>query len=704
MGSSRSASAPASSFRFALRSGAAACFGLFVSSSGTAVASAAAISTDDPDEIIVTGIRPHPLLAVPKSVTVITAADIAASPTINLVDLLAREANVNLRSVTGNDKFAGIDIRGMGDTSVSNVLVLVDGVRLNPPDLAGPDLASLALDQIDRIEIVRGANAVRYGSGAVGGVVNIITRARGSGASFAASLGGGSYREAQAAGSVTVGGARSSATLRLSAYETDGYRQNGELERHDGEFRLATRVFGQLDVGAGVQWHSDEYGLPGPVSAEAFEQSAAARRASNAPDDGGESDDLRYRLDLGWDLGAGRRIAFLGAYRDWENRYVIGYTPLLAVEEQEDVITGETATAELTYRLPLTGLAGEGAGPPELDFGISAATTDYRRQEDGSGNAGRSSALDGKVDDAGIYAAVSWQVAPSWRVSAGQRWNGTDTRSSRTSLVEVCDYDTVPGIPMPVPVNCRSQKVVSGVEGDRWDNSATDAGLVWTPGPELDVYFAFSRAFRIPNIDELSLSAGQLEPQRSSHWDAGIRQRLSGGIDVTVGIFAQKTEQEILYGIDPDTGESVNRNADESTWRRGVEAEIRWQIATPVAVLANVGYTRARFAESDAPVPLVPEWTAAASLQWRLLESLLATVGWRYVGSRTDGNDLAGSTYPKLPSYRLADCKLTWEHAAYRISMSINNLFDEVATASAYSGAVYPLPTRTFHAGVSVTF
>ena len=139
------------------------------------------------DVIVVTGVRPRPLASVPRSVTVIGADDIAASPATGLADLLAAEANLNLRSVTGNDKFAGVDIRGMGDTWVSNVLVLVDGVRLNPPDLAGPDLASVSLQQVERIEIVRGANAVRYGGGAEvtladdGACVRIVVRDHGPG-------------------------------------------------------------------------------------------------------------------------------------------------------------------------------------------------------------------------------------------------------------------------------------------------------------------------------------------------------------------------------------------------------------------------------------------------------------------------------------------------------------------------------------------
>jgi iron complex outermembrane receptor protein len=129
------------------------------------------------EEIVVTATREEDeIRKTPKNVTVITSEDIEQASSNNIVDLLARESNVNLRSFFGHDKGAGVDIRGMGDTYVSNVVVVVDGFRLNSPDLSGPDFSSIPLDQIERIEIVRGAGSVLYGDGAVGGVVNIITK------------------------------------------------------------------------------------------------------------------------------------------------------------------------------------------------------------------------------------------------------------------------------------------------------------------------------------------------------------------------------------------------------------------------------------------------------------------------------------------------------------------------------------------------
>ncbi len=133
------------------------------------------------EEVVVTASRQEEEVRdTARNVTVITSEDIEQATSNFVPELLSREANVTLRSFFGTDKNAGVDVRGMGETSSSNVLVLVDGFRLNPPDLSGPDFSVIPISEIERIEIVRGANSVLYGDGAVGGVVNIITKRGGA--------------------------------------------------------------------------------------------------------------------------------------------------------------------------------------------------------------------------------------------------------------------------------------------------------------------------------------------------------------------------------------------------------------------------------------------------------------------------------------------------------------------------------------------
>jgi outer membrane receptor protein involved in Fe transport len=666
---------------------------------GPAVAAGVVPDPADADEIVVTGVRPTALADTTKSATVITAADIAYSPATGLAELLAAQANVNLRAVTGNDKFAGVDIRGSGDTFTSNVLVLVDGVRLNPPDLAGPDLSSIALDNVERIEVVRGANGVRYGSGAVAGVVNILTRGWDGQPRASAGVTVGSFETLDVFAALSGGTGAFAGSARLAWQDSAGYRENGALDRLDAQLRGQARLGAAATLNAAVDLHADEYGLPGPVSAEAFAGSEAQRRASATPDDGGETRDNHYRAGLSLALPAGQAVRVAGHFRDRRNDYVLGYTPLLTLAQQADRINEHTGGLDLEYSVPwhtanLTG---------DLVAGVNLFATRYDRQEDGTDLVGRSTTLASDLDGAAGFLTATARLGERWQASAGYRADATALDAEDRALVEVCDYTSVPGIPIPVPVDCRPEQVVQGRREERWRNSAVDAGVLFVPRADLRFFLNASRSFRVPNADELAIAADDLRPQHAWHADAGLRAGPAADLSLALTAFYVATEAEILYGLDPASGEGVNRNAAERTERLGGELELGWQALPTLYVTGNAGYTRARFA-SGAQIPLVPEWTVAGALRWRARPRLSASVAVRYVGARSDGNDYNGGTYPELDAYAVADARLTWQGRLLRWTAGVANALDEVAAASAYSSAIYPLAGRSVYAGVSAAF
>jgi iron complex outermembrane receptor protein len=113
------------------------------------------------------------------SSTVITAQEIERSPGRTVQDILSREPGVQVTNLFGsvNGARSTVDMRGFGATAASNTLILINGRRITDLDLAGVDLASIPRESIERIEITRGnSGAVLYGDGAVGGVINIVTK------------------------------------------------------------------------------------------------------------------------------------------------------------------------------------------------------------------------------------------------------------------------------------------------------------------------------------------------------------------------------------------------------------------------------------------------------------------------------------------------------------------------------------------------
>ena len=94
-------------------------------------------------------------------------------------DILDLESGIKSRSIYGSNSSGSkstLDIRGMGAQAKSNVLILINGQRLNNIDMSEIDFPSIPMESIDRIEIFKGnAASVLYGDGAIGGVINIIT-------------------------------------------------------------------------------------------------------------------------------------------------------------------------------------------------------------------------------------------------------------------------------------------------------------------------------------------------------------------------------------------------------------------------------------------------------------------------------------------------------------------------------------------------
>ena len=123
------------------------------------------------------------------STTVITSTDIERNPGVTIQDLLSRQPGIQVRSLFGgvNGAASTVDLRGFGATASNNTLVLINGRRINDLDLAGVDLSTLPRESIDHIEITRGnSGAVLYGDGAVGGVINIVTKTGGEHAAVGA--------------------------------------------------------------------------------------------------------------------------------------------------------------------------------------------------------------------------------------------------------------------------------------------------------------------------------------------------------------------------------------------------------------------------------------------------------------------------------------------------------------------------------------
>ncbi len=123
-------------------------------------------------EVVVEGAIPVEHPEDPTSFTRVILVEDYAGEQKRIEYLLETTPGVHVRRFGGPGAPAEISIRG---SSASQVVVLLDGVRLNSAQTGAVDLSTVPLDLLERIEVSRGAGSVQTGSDAIGGVVNLIT-------------------------------------------------------------------------------------------------------------------------------------------------------------------------------------------------------------------------------------------------------------------------------------------------------------------------------------------------------------------------------------------------------------------------------------------------------------------------------------------------------------------------------------------------
>jgi len=195
------------------------------------------------DTLVVTATRLDKLLSLPANITVITADDIKNSPSRTLPELLAQEVGVNTTSLFSHGSRASVGLRGFGETSTQNTLILLDGRRLNDNDLSSVNFSAIPFENIERIEIVRGSGGVLYGDGATGGTINIITkdpRETKTYSKFSAT--GGSYNHREANALMSYSDENFGITANINSSENDGYRDHNTFEQDSGQIDLRVPV------------------------------------------------------------------------------------------------------------------------------------------------------------------------------------------------------------------------------------------------------------------------------------------------------------------------------------------------------------------------------------------------------------------------------------------------------------------------------
>ena len=196
------------------------------------------------DTVVVTGTRtPTRIDQSLAEVSVIDRTQIEQASGRTLAELLGQQSGVQFSSNGGAGKASSVYLRGL---EARHTLLLIDGVRYGSATLGTPAWENIPLDSIERIEIVRGPLSGLYGSDAVGGVIQIFTRAAVQGLRTQAAVAAGTNRSGQLSGGLQFGQGAFDGALQLTRSTTQGFSAtnarlpSGSFNPDDDGFRQSS--------------------------------------------------------------------------------------------------------------------------------------------------------------------------------------------------------------------------------------------------------------------------------------------------------------------------------------------------------------------------------------------------------------------------------------------------------------------------------
>ena len=617
-------------------------------------------------DVVVTATRfQEPAATLPFGVSVVTAEEIQASGVTSVNEAIMKLLGVVGRLDTSGGNNYTLDLRGFGETADSNQVVIVDGLRLNEGDLSRAGLASIPIESVVRIEVLRGTGAVLYGEGATGGVIVVTTKAgigaqRQSSAQLVGAAGSQGLREAR--GSAVIVGGGFSLDVAASERHSDGHRVNFVSQSN------ALAAAGQwsndwLRLGVRAGRDADSSGLPGALTAAQFASNPA--QASNLIDYGAIQ---RHSSGVFAEM-------FLG---DWQ------------------VVADASRRAKKYDSFSFSSL---------YAYDVESSNSSLRARHEGKlGGFGNVFVAGG---DKGQWESTVTQSA--------FKPVGTVARTENSAFYLKDDL-TLPGSQTRLSLGWRTEGIrkseaLSGAVLDERQH-AWETGISQPVGGGATLYGRAGRSFRLGNADEFSFTNPlvTLRPQTSRDLEFGARWKNATSA-LEARWYRSVLRDEIGYdpsGNGPFGPFGANINFDP-TRRQGVEVEGRHALTAGVDLRVNAALRQAKFAAGQYAgneISLVPGKSLALRADWRAAPGHTLNVGVNWVSSQSP--DFANTC--RMPSYTTADLRYAYQWGAAEFALAVANLTDHryftlsFGCNAGVATSVYPEAGRTVTASLRYKF
>jgi iron complex outermembrane receptor protein len=643
------------------------------------------------DEVVVTGTRfEQEIEKIPANVSVIDEDDIKDSNAKNITDILKYEEGVTVRDKLGNGKTAEVDLRGFGETGSYNILVLVDGRRVNGIDLSGIDWTQIPLEQIERIEIVRGTGSVLYGDNAVGGVVNIITRRPSEKMTLSVEAVTGSFGRKKERVSISGGRDTISGALFASHDSTNGYRPENEFMTEDIGWRVVYDHANSLSLNISGSYHRDEFDLPGHLT----EAQYLANREMNAhPLDNGQSEDYYFKSGMDLSLTAYDSIVADLSYRKRDSE--------ASFPDPEGIFPQGTRSVNETWGITPRFIRDKSLFNHENTFitGIDIYWSEQKMDSLGGflvPLTTKTGYANTERDSIGIYFNDELALSNNLILTAGARHERVEYSFNQRDLTLLL-----------APLNTKVKK----------RENAYNIGISYLYDDRSSLFFRVNRSIRFPLTDEVSyvdwaafviMAKTDLQPQKGQHYEVGIRHYFKPGILGTFTIYRAEIDNEIFYN--PLTFSNENH---PETLHQGLEVGIKGEFLEWLTMFGNYSYVEAEFERhpyQGNEIPAVPNHRLNLGFRIHdILPGLIFSADYNYTGSRYAISDQAND-FGEIDDYYTINGKISYEWKSINAFFGVNNLTNqkyseyEVMDTFLTTRNFYPAPERNWTAGLAIDF
>ncbi len=611
-------------------------------------------------------------VTVPASITIISREEIARSGARNLAEVLRGRGSVQVIDSFGDGSRTTVGMRGFGESANANTLIMVDGRRLNNIDISDPDLNSISLKDVERVEIIHGSAGTLFGDQAVGGVINVITRTPERLQAFGEARRG-SYDAYELRTGVTQRLENGfSYRASIEKRDSENYRDSNELDYENYLGRLGFE-HSSGSAFAELQHVREDLGTPGALFAEEL---AANRRQAAPGQEANFSDTETTVARIGGQQALGENWSLEAELtnRESESEFLLGFRTLPATDTN-------LQNRHLTSFNPrLVGAYPTRNGDILITLGHDVEWADYEIR----------SVLGGQRNDQrtrGTYGQAVVPILPGTSLTFG----------ARHLEVENDLLDDGPFASFPAGRDIDDRKFV------------TEAGLSFRPDERWRMFVRRDENVRFVKVDEFLFTTPgvPLKTQTGESYEAGV-EWADGGHRAKALVYWLDLDDEIAF--DPSAGPfgfGANVNL-ESTRRKGVILEAAWQATARLRLAGTYSYIDARVrsgALKGNRVPLVARHVAFASVDYRLTPSWRVHAEVHGVSERVFSGDF-DKVLGELPGYGVVNLLSEVRRGGWTFAVRVNNLLDnEYSDSGARSfdpmtftpvESFFPSPERNF--------